>query len=396
MPFSRLPKARRLNRELQLARTEVDKLKRKKKQGKSNGNVTTDTVTETETESNVTASLTANNADNLINTGTDITYSPHAAATNLVKELGVSPDGSRVKTLVPFTVAMAQVKSAPSTVKKQLFGKPKTVQGQKYRGLVRTLSKKIKLSTADFFRKRVSKNMRRLNATQSKKLIISFMKRADNSFELPSKKDNIRGETRYALADSLVNLHQKFLRENSDISVSVSAFCKARPPNIKLEYARRQICLCKDHANFALMIDATRVLPKSTSSAIEMADEEIIAKVKNLENSTIKYHQWESMKVEQNGKIVTKVNLTEKTSAKAEFAEILQQSLPAFREHCHRVEVQYDQIHFMKKNLRPNTDVCIQLDYAENWAATYLKEISSAYYDKKMVTVHPMVTHSPK
>ena len=56
--------------------------------------------------------------------------------------------------------------------------------------------------------------------------------------------------------------------------------------------------------------------------------------------------------------------------------------------------MQYEQINHMKDTLQPGKDICVQLDYAENWSATYLKEISSAYYDKKMVTVHPMITHS--
>ena len=55
--------------------------------------------------------------------------------------------------------------------------------------------------------------------------------------------------------------------------------------------------------------------------------------------------------------------------------------------------MQYDQIHHMKDTLRPGKDISVQLDYAENWSATYLREISSAHYDKKMITVHPMVTH---
>ena len=69
----------------------------------------------------------------------------------------------------------------------------------------------------------------------------------------------------------------------------------------------------------------------------------------------------------------------------------LQESLPAFRAHCERVQMQYEQINHMKDMLRPGKDICVQLAYAENWLATYLREISSAYYDKKMVTVQPMV-----
>ena len=55
-----------------------------------------------------------------------------------------------------------------------------------------------------------------------------------------------------------------------------------------------------------------------------------------------------------------------------------------------RVPMQYNQIHHMKDMLHPGKDIYVQLDYAENWSAMYLREISSGYYDKKMITVHPM------
>lgn len=199
------------------------------------------------------------------------------------------------------------------------------------------------------------------------------MKRPDNSSELPGKKDHVRGETRFALCDSLRNLHHKFVRENPGIKVAISTFCKARRSNIRLaRYAQRQICLCKDHANFALMLDAIRLLPKSTSAALELSDSDIIATIFKMDNTTVRYHQWESTKLEQNGKLVTKVSLIDKTSTKDEFAQKIKDVLPAFRMHCHRITVQYDEIHFMKDNLTPLTDISVQLDYSENLAATYL------------------------
>ena len=48
--------------------------------------------------------------------------------------------------------------------------------------------------------------------------------------------------------------------------------------------------------------------------------------------------------------------------------------------------MQYDQIHHMKDMLRPGKYICVQLDYVDNWSATYLREISSAYYNIKFIT----------
>ena len=63
-----------------------------------------------------------------------------------------------------------------------------------------------------------------------------------------------------------------------------------RPATVKLaRFAQRQICLCKDHANFVLMIDSAKVFPKSTNETTNLSDEEIGTKLNN-----ITYHKWET------------------------------------------------------------------------------------------------------
>ena len=158
------------------------------------------------------------------------------------------------------------------------------------------------------------------------------MKRPDNSFELPSKKDNVRGETRYALADSLKHLHLKFIHERPSFAVLVSKWCWARPATVKLaRFAQRQLCLCKDHANLVLMIDAAKVLPKSTTETINLSDEEIGTKLNNITTSHITYHKWETTHEEHKGKLDSRVNLTKKLSERQHFISELQESHPAFR-----------------------------------------------------------------
>ena len=141
-----------------------------------------------------------------------------------------------------------------------------------------------------------------------------------------------------------------------------------------------------------LLIDSAKVLPKSTTETINLSDEEIGTKLNNITSSHITYHKWETTQEQQKGKLVSCVNLIKKVSERQHFISELQESLPAFRAHCGHVQMQYNRIHHMKVTLRPGKDIGVQLDYAENWSATYLREISSAYYDKKMITVHPMVT----
>ena len=212
------------------------------------------------------------------------------------------------------------------------------------------------------------------------------MKRPDNSFAFPSKKDNVRGETHYALANSLKHLHLKFIHERPSFSVSVSTFCRARPATVKIaRFTQRHIC----HANFVLIIDAAKVLPKSTTETINLSDEEIGTKLNNITTSHITYQKWETTQEEHKGKLFSHVNLIKKLSDRHHFISELQESLPAFKAHCERVQMQYEQIHHMKDTLRPGKDICVQLDYAKNWSATYLREISSAYYDKKWLRLTP-------
>ena len=64
--------------------------------------------------------------------------------------------------------------------------------------------------------------------------------------------------------------------------------------------------------------------------------------------------------------------------------------LPAFHEHGFRVDTQFKEIRRLKDNMGP-TESTLQIDYAENWSAKHMDEITSAYYDKAQVTIHPMV-----
>lgn len=64
-----------------------------------------------------------------------------------------------------------------------------------------------------------------------------------------------------------------------------------------------------------------------------------------------------------------------------------------FREHCHRVTIQYHQIRILKQSMAEKTEATVQMDYAENWVCRYQDEITAVYYVKSQVTIHPMVVH---
>ena len=115
------------------------------------------------------------------------------------------------------------------------------------------------------------------------------------------------------------------------------------------------------------MIDATKVLQKSTTETINLSDEEIGTKLNN-----ITYYRWETTQEEHKGKTGQSHQFDKKVSERWHFIRELQESLPAFRAHCECLNMQYDQIHHMKDTLRPGKDISVQIDYAENWSTTYL------------------------
>ena len=261
-------------------------------------------------------------------------------------------------------------------------------------GTLSVISKKIKLSRDYVFRRRQKLTRRQDTVKSLRKKVADFLTRHDNSYELPGKKDQVRGRGVYALCDTMRNLHLKFVRENPHIPMSVSTFCKARPYHIKLtRYTQRKMCLCQKPTNMSLQAEASQVLPRSTSALMEMKDEEIREKLESIPKETIKYHRWEKHVILSKGEKKSKIRLTEKNVTKEEFIDEIMKELPSVRQHSERVAIQYEEIRSLKKNMQPQKEATVQLDYSENWQAKFMYEISSAYYDKCQVTVHPMVLH---
>ena len=318
----------------------------------------------------------------------------------------MTPKLSRVKALLPYTITMQQVVKAATSVKQALFSPDQqdnpsaaysrgTIKRKaRYRGVNRVLSKKIKLSHDYIFRLKKSSKKRATVAESHRRIIVSFLQREDNSFQMPGKRDQVRGHGIYALCDTMKNLHAKLIRENPGMLISLATFCRARTRYIKLsKYAQRKVCLCHMHANVALMIEAVKILPKSTSSLVSMSDAEIQEKLESLEEKPIKYYSWTNVEKMYNGKKIRRVNLKEKVTSTSSFIQTLLQEMPKFRKHCERVEIQYKQIRMLKESLTPELEATCQLDYSENWKANFLREITSAYYEKNQLTIHPMVIH---
>lgn len=385
MPFSRQPQAKKLYRQLAELRQQLA--------DHSNTNLRPTTpVLLKEVGQDIDGAVAAPPVESLPLP----TYSPLSAAKSLAASIDVTPRPERLKKLLPFTITMDQVASASTTVKKVLFSEEKAIHApMKYTGVKKLISLKTKLSRDYIFstsRKRSNKRERQANLHRD--TIIEYLKRDDNSYCLPGKKDHVRGVQRYALGDTLRNLHGKFIREFPHMAISMATFTRARPNYIILtRYLQRRVCLCQRHANVALMAEASKVLPRSTTEIVSLTDDEITAKMEEIPVDEVNHHQWEKVDKTYNGKKISKINLVAKSKNKADFIVAFTSILPDFRAHCFRVQEQYHQITYLKENMQNVVEATLQLDYAENWNAKYLFEITSAYYDKNQLSIHPMVLH---
>ena len=138
---------------------------------------------------------------------------PHCEAQKRLTALGVTPSQERILQVLPLTLTLNRVAEAPRAVKRELFSPNYKPKSGHYKWCFTKLAKKVRISTADLFRSYKIKNQIQAQSFATTMVIQAFMKRPDNSFELPRKNDNVRGETRYALADSLKHLYSKFIRE---------------------------------------------------------------------------------------------------------------------------------------------------------------------------------------
>ena len=173
-----------------------------------------------------------------------------------------TPRPHRVNALLPFTTTISCIKSARTTIKKALFDparNPNINRKMLSTRFRKNLSKKVSLSTDYIFYQKKGENMRKAIAKSQKMLVGEFLRRSENSNELPGKKDQIRGRGTFSLTDTMQNIYRKFCLEFSDIKMSFTAFCKGRPSNVKLiRYTQRHVCLCQRHTNMSVKATASK------------------------------------------------------------------------------------------------------------------------------------------
>ena len=78
------------------------------------------------------------------------------------------------------------------------------------------------------------RDTRKAVAKSRKMLVAEFLRRSENSNELPGKNGQIKGRENFSLTHTMQDIYRKFGLEFNDIKMSFTAFCRGRPSNIKL------------------------------------------------------------------------------------------------------------------------------------------------------------------
>ena len=313
----------------------------------------------------------------------------------LLQRFGIEePTKSQVRELIPLVEIKEQVACISTKEKKELF-RQRSVR--KRHGQASSIGRAIRLCRNNVYPGRNPKKVttRRRMAQAKRQAIDEFLRRGDNSFVLPDKKYYKKdlGRSVVALCDSLRNLHRKFVVE-TEVTVSFATFCKARDKGTVKTSAllKRQVCLCRTHANMKLMLSVVPGLPNSTTEFYKLTDAEIREGLESLPYELINFKMWTKDERLYQGRKVYHTVLRKLRVSCDNFKFKLMADLDDFRAHQDRVVSQYEAIRLLKDTL-PVDHVVVQMDYAENWATSFMEEIQSAFFGKDQITLHPMVSH---
>jgi len=241
---------------------------------------------------------------------------------------------------------------------------------------------------------------RKVSAAINRRSIGLFFTREDNATCLPGKRDTVKvGSGRmqkYILNDSVGALHKKYNFEYPNMKISLTLFQSGRPKNVlPVSYASRKICLCQRHQNFALRLRVLRsqgVTQSPDHLITSETKESLERKISALPTDIVTFQVWKQVERPYKDTVIKKITLVEENVPKLKFKEDFLKCMNEFRSHSERVRAQYHNLSLLKESLL-QTECTVQLDFAENYVCHYFEEVSSAYYSKEQVTVHPTVIH---
>jgi hypothetical protein len=296
------------------------------------------------------------------------------------------------KDLTAFKTLVQHIAQAPKKVQISLL------QGQenaKKSRIASHLAPKVGLNRKSILCKRKQSLLRRIEFNKEKASVVTFLKKPQNSTPLPGKRDQIgNGKQRYSLSDTMSNLHKAYRLQNPSSKISLATFCRQRPANMKtIQWADRRQCLCVHHQNGVLKLKALHKNISISRFLQENATDDITSMLVALPEGNIRFREWQKEEVAYQGTTLKKLRLQQLELSKDDFSAKFQDEFQDLRKHVHRMKTQYEELDRLRKNLEPLKHVTCQIDYSENYGCSFQDEPSQVFYDRRQVTIHPMVIH---
>lgn len=270
-------------------------------------------------------------------------------------------------------------------------------------------------------RKKADVGVRARQVHMVRKCVNEFFLQDDVTYQAPGKRDFIkhnkqRKQKRY-LSNCLLYLHRKFCDENSFV-ISYALFCRLKPFwALNRNVTERDTCLCVKHENMILVHKRLRELKIFPKTDLDTLIEESMCCDKVTENCLLRkctayedkmiifaefngeeesyYDLWE--KVEESRRDQSTYKRTKKNRVKCTTSEVVSRFddlLPEYMIHAAAHRHQYHEIDELKKRLT-DKDYLIHVDFAENYACKYHREIQAVHYggNRLQISLHTVVVY---
>ena len=315
---------------------------------------------------------------------------PRKSASQVMERSNLSPEDYPEihKDITAYKTLVKQISKAPKSVKKAILEKPVKSRVASH------IAKEMGVNRRSVFRTR-RKNIDKRQAFNREKVKVSrFLKKQPNSNPLPGKKDVTGKGQKYALNDTLANLYKKYKIENPESKISLATFCRQRPANMKtIQWADRRQCLCQYHQNGKLKLQAIKEHCSISTFLEQNSPQDIEDMLSKLPDRPIKFNEWQKEEIMFEGKVMKKLKIKQVELSKEEFSEHFQETFIDLRDHVEVMKNQFTELDRLKKKLKPMTEVTCNVDYSENYPCVYQEEPAQAFFDRSMVTIHPMVVN---
>ena len=256
--------------------------------------------------------------------------------------------------------------------------------------------------------------------------IFEFYERDDNSKITPGMKDTVTKngvkKQRRILNDTVEKLHEKFLIENTNITLSYTTFSRLRPFWVQPpKESDRDTYGCKKHENMQFLVDSLFKLQHVESKSLSDLIKTFSCDIKDLDcmygkcekckeiniitndqgdnNEETSWLQWKTKKEKRNIKGDEKeITLTVKetvTDSIHVLMDTFSTEMQRFKIHAFNIANQMKHYRNIKENLKPN-EALVHVDFAENFQCKLANEIQSMHFgaSKKQLTLHTGVFYT--